>query len=69
MIIFILILFNYIFSQDIEPAPMPLIYKGEQINIEQERFQQQSFFMGWQWSGHKKMINAMGTNIKTGSLI
>lgn len=66
MIILLLILINYIFCQDIEPVPMPLIYKGQLINIEQERFQQQNFFMGWQWSGHKKMIKAMGTNIKSG---
>ncbi len=66
MIILLLFLINYIFCQDIEPVPMPLIYNGQQINIEQERFQQQNFFMGWQWGGHKKMINAMGTNIKAG---
>jgi hypothetical protein len=66
MIIFVLILCNYIFCQDIEPVPMPLIYNAEQINIDQDRFQQQNFFLGWQWGGHKKMINTMGTYIISG---
>jgi len=66
ILIYFLITINQIFSQDLEPAPMPLLYNSEQINIDQDRFKQNEFILGWQWGGHKKMINAMGTNVKVG---
>ena len=50
-------------AQDIEPVSMSFTYKGTPININQSRFQQSEFLLGWQWCGHKQTISAMKTNV------
>lgn len=70
MIIIVLALFNLVYAQDIEPASMSFTYKGQVININQDRFKQNKFLMGWQWSGTNengyKMNYSMGSNIVAG---
>ena len=66
MIILFFILINNLFSQDLEPASMQFMYKGTVINIDQNRFKQNNFLLGWQWGSKIKMINAMGTNVVSG---
>lgn len=66
MIIIILALFNLVYAQDIEPASMSFTYKGQIINIDQDRFKQDKFLMGWQWSSGEKMINALESNVVAG---
>ncbi len=67
MRILFLILISYsLNAQDIEPVSMSFTYKGTPININQSRFQQSDYLLGWQWCGHKKNIKAMKTNVVAG---
>lgn len=60
----LLILIAYTLNaQDLEPVSMSFTYLGTPININQDRFKQNNFLLGWQWGGYNRMIHSMGSNV------